>query len=104
MKRKTTTFAGVIIAAGGGGRGAVSPTIDLGLTRGGSVAATLDLSMATRFGDPMGRDFFDYGMNGLTGRAMEMAWTTAPGACQVMAGRSSIDIVYTANLAAPSAR
>lgn len=84
------------LSAGGGGRGAAAPTIDLGMTRGGSsdgpagvargagvtsfptplsIAATFDPSMATRFGDLMGQDFFDFGLNGVTGPAMDMART-----------------------------
>ncbi|HXE04989.1 MAG TPA: hypothetical protein VN579_03310, partial [Bryobacteraceae bacterium] len=80
-------------AGGGGGRGRGGPNImnDLGLHRGGasdgpagvragtgvtafptplSLAATFDSAMATRYGDLMGQDFFDAGLNGVTGPAM----------------------------------
>ncbi len=85
------------LTAGAGGRGAAAtPAIDLGLTRGGSsdgpagiargtgvtsfptplsIAATFDPAMATRYGDLMGQDFFDFGMNGVTGPAMDMTRT-----------------------------
>ena len=83
-------------AGGGGGRGGPNPLADLGLKRGGSsdgpagiargsgvtafptplsIAATFDPAMATLFGDLMGQDFFDAGLNGVTGPAMDMART-----------------------------
>lgn len=85
-------------AGGGGGRGRGGPNImnDMGLRRGGasdgpagvragtgvtafptplSLAATFDSAMATRYGDLMGQDFFDAGLNGVTGPAMDIART-----------------------------
>src|SRR6185312_1691933 len=85
-------------AGGGGGRGRGGPNImnDMGLRRGGgsdgpagvragtgvtafptplALAATFDSAMATRYGDLMGQDFFDAGLNGVTGPAMDIART-----------------------------
>ncbi len=85
-------------AGGGGGRGRGGPNLmdDLGLRRGGgsdgpagvragtgvtafptplSLAATFDTAMATRYGDLMGQDFFDAGLNGVTGPAMDISRT-----------------------------
>ncbi len=87
-----------LAASGGGGRGRGGPNLmnDMGLHRGGgsdgpagvragtgatafptplSLAATFDSAMATRFGDLMGQDFFDAGLNSVTGPAMDIART-----------------------------
>jgi beta-glucosidase len=86
----------ILASGGGGGRGGPSPLDALGLKRGGgsdgpagvargtgvtsfptplSIAATFDPAMATRYGDLMGQDFFDAGLNGVTGPAMDMTRT-----------------------------
>ena len=83
-------------AGPGGGRGGPGPLDDLGLHRGGgsdgpagvrtgagvtafptplSIAATFDPAMAARYGDLMGQDFFDAGLNGVTGPAMDITRT-----------------------------
>src|ERR1700722_9483888 len=86
-----------ILGAGpGGGRGSPSPVDQFDLRRGGgsdgpagvrnrtgltafptpvSVAATFDPAMAACFGDLMGQDFFNAGLNGVTGPAMDMTRT-----------------------------
>ncbi len=98
LKTLDEKFAFLGAGGGGGGRGATGPNpmADRGLVRGGasdgpagvargtgvtafptplSVAATFDPAMATRFGDLMGQDFFDAGLNGVTGPAMDMTRT-----------------------------
>ena len=96
---KTTDAKFAFLSAGGpglAGAGQPNPMTSMGLIRGGgvdgpagvargtgvtafptplSIAATFDPAMATRFGDLMGQDFFDYGQNGVTGPAMDMART-----------------------------
>jgi beta-glucosidase len=98
LKTVDEKFAFLTSGGGGGGRAAAGPNpmADLGLVRGGgsdgpagvargtgvtafptplSVAASFDPATATRFGDLMGQDFFDAGLNGVTGPAMDMTRT-----------------------------
>ncbi len=96
LKTVDAKFAFLSAGGGRGGAGQANPMTAMGLVRAGgvdgpagvargagvtafptplSVAATFDPTMATRFGDLMGQDFFDAGMNGVTGPAMDMART-----------------------------